>query len=263
MEYIRKKVPIQRVAQALGISVSGKAAHCWRTDNHHHGDRNASIWFTRYNRGRCHVCDAVSWSCIDLVMKVNGISAGEAARWIAKRFRVPSIPKGRHLSERQTALRYRVGAGDVLEFVVRSGLFADLSGAQAKVLQVLTTFAEGGVARISYLGIMRYAGIASYSTVSDAVRRFQKMHFLAVTRPKGSHNFRACNEYRLTPEDERFAKLANDMYQAHRAKIEAQRSLREQQRTRKTSADPRPAHLARIRRYLSIHAPTHHRHPLT
>ena len=38
-----------------------------------------------------------------------------------------------------------------------------------------------GVALISYLGIMRFAGIGSFSTVRAAIKRLQSLHFLAVT----------------------------------------------------------------------------------
>ena len=234
MEYMRKQIPIQDVAQALGLSVSGKAAHCWRADSHHHGDAHPSIWFTSKNRGRCQVCDSVAWSGIDLVMMVKGIGLVEAARWIADRFPVRNIAKGKHLAERQRwTPRFRVGTGDMLENFVRSGLLAELTGAEAKVLEVLNTFSIGERAVISYLGIMRYAGIGSPSTIRTAIKKFQKMHLLRVAVPSsGRSDFRACNEYQFTVDDPDFQKLANDVHQRHSEEINAQRRLRAQLRKR-------------------------------
>jgi hypothetical protein len=236
MQYIRKRIPIRNVALALGLSVRGKAAHCWRIENHRNGDSRPSIWFTRWNRGRCHVCDEASWSNIDVVMMVMGIGTFEAVGWIAARFEVPSIPKGRHLSERQRwTPRFRVGTGDLLENFVRSGLLSELTGAEAKVLQVLIALCDHhqGVAVISYLGIMRYAGIGSFSTVRAAIKRLQSLHFLAVTPHRNDVNFRDCNEYRLTPDDPEFLSLAYDTCQRHRDEIDAQRSLRAERRKTK------------------------------
>jgi hypothetical protein len=258
MEYIRKQIPIQDVAQALGLTVSGKAAHCWRADSHRNGDAKPSIWFTRKNRGRCQVCDSVTWSSIDLVMMVKGTSLVEAARWIADRFPVPNIAKGKHLSERQRWTPFRVGAGDMLETFVRSGLLAELTGAEAKVLEVLKTFSDHGRAVISYLGIMRYAEIGSPSTVRTAIKKFQEMHLLRVTVPSSDRSdFRACNEYQFTVDDPDFLKLANDVYQRHREEIDAQRSLRAQGRRRDAAPhqdnsphSPIPLYQTRIALYL-------------
>lgn len=170
-------------------------------------------------------------------MKVNGVDVVKAALWIAARFRVRYIPKGRHLSERHRWNPvFRVGTGDILEHLVRSGLFSQLTGADAKVLQVLVTFRTDGVSKISYRGIMQYAGIGSCSAVRDAVRKFEKMHLLT-KHARPAQNLRPCNEYRLTPDDPEFLQLANETYQRRRDEIGAQRSLRAQLR-KNTTATP-------------------------
>lgn len=259
MEYIRKQIPIQDVAQALGLSVSGKAAHCWRIDSHRNADAKPSIYFNRKNRGCCQVCDARPWSSIDLVMMVEGISPVEAARWIADRFPVPNIAKGKHLAERQRwTPRFRVGTGDMLENFVLSGLLAEITGAEAKVLEVLKTFSDHGRVVISYLGLMRYAGIGSPSTINTAIKKFQKMHLLRVAMRSGGHSdFRASNEYQFTVDDPDFQKLANDVYQRQREEIDAQRSLRAPQRRRAAAPhqdnsphSPIPLYQTLIARYL-------------
>lgn len=99
------------------------------------------------------------------------------------------------------------------------------------MLQVLTAFCDHqGVVVISYLGIMRYAGIGSFSTVRAAIKHLQKLHLLAVM-PRGDNlNFRRCNEYRLILDDPEFLQLANEIYQRHRDEIDEQRSLRAERR---------------------------------
>lgn len=166
--FIRGRIPIQDVARELGLEVNGRQAHCWRIEAHRNGDSNPSIWFDRKNRGRCQVCDAQARSNIDFVMMILGLNTADAIRWIAQRFEVPRLPKGKHLVENQRwNPRFRVGTGDTfMETFVRSGLLAALTGAEAKVLEVLRAFADNnGRAVISYLGIMRYTGIASAATV--------------------------------------------------------------------------------------------------
>jgi hypothetical protein len=162
--FIRGRIPIQDVARELGLWVNNRQGRCWRIEAHRNGDSNPSIWFNRKNWGRCQVCDPQAWSNIDLVMMIQGLNPADAIRWIAQRFEVPRMPKGKHLVEHQRwNPRFRVGTGDpFMENFVRSGLLAALTGAEAKVLEVLRTFADNhGRAVISYLGIMRYAGIAS------------------------------------------------------------------------------------------------------
>jgi hypothetical protein len=172
---------------------------------------------------------------------VNRVDLVEAARWIAARFDVPSILKGKHLSERQRwTPRFRVGTGDLLENFVKSFLLQELTGAEAKVLQVLTAFCDHqGVVVISYLGIMRYAGIGSFSTVRAAIKRLQSLHFLTVTPHRNGANFRDCNEYRLTSDDPEFLSLAYDTCQRQREQIKVQRSLRARLRRERRHSLPR------------------------
>src|SRR5277367_4728993 len=94
-DYIRRKVPITSVALALGLSVSGYKARCWRTEAHRNGDADPSIGFRkRQNTGRCFVCDSNSWSNIDLVMLFHSYNLRKAVAWITAKFTVPSLPKG-------------------------------------------------------------------------------------------------------------------------------------------------------------------------
>src|SRR5712691_4768961 len=96
--YIRVRVPIRDVARELGLEVLGNMVRCWRPERHQHEDRTPSVGLhIRRNTARCFVCDPRSLSTIDLVMSVQGASVKSAARWIAERFQVPGLPKGKHL----------------------------------------------------------------------------------------------------------------------------------------------------------------------
>ncbi len=226
--FIRGRIPIQDVARELGLEVNGRQGHCWRIEAHRNGDSNPSIWFDRKNRGRCQVCDARGWSNIDLVKMIQGLSTADAIRWIARRFKVPPLPKGKHLVERQRwNPRFRVGTGDTfMENFVRSGLLAALTGAEAKVLEVLRTFADNdGRAVISYLGIMRYTGIASAATVRAALLHLQKLHLLEIVHTVNG-GLRACSAYQFTPDDPAFLAIARECHDRNQDLIQAQRDER-------------------------------------
>ena len=227
-KFIRDQVPIQEVAGMLGLWVNGRQGRCWRIEGHANGDSNPSIWFNKKNRGLCQVCDSQAWSNIDLVMMTKKLSTADAIRWIAQRFKVRLLPKGKHLVEHQRwTPRYRFGTGDPFtEYFVRSGLLATLTGAQAKVVLALRTFADDeGRASISYLGIMRYTGIASAATVRAALLRLQKLHLLEIVRTVNG-GFRACSIYQFTPSDPSFVAIARECHERHWGLIQAQRGER-------------------------------------
>lgn len=226
-EFIREQISIQDVARKLGLWVNGRQGRCWRIEAHRNGDSNPSIWFNKKNRGRCQVCDSQAWSNIDLVKMIQKVKTADAIRWVAERFEVRSIPKGKHLVEQQRwNPRFRVGTGDLMEFFVRSGLLATLTGAEAKVLEVLRTFAGNeGHTFISYRGIMRYTGIASAATVRAALLQLQKLHLLEIVRTVNG-GFRACSAYQFTPDDPAFLAIARECHDQRQELIQAQRDER-------------------------------------
>jgi hypothetical protein len=148
---------VREIAVELGLDVLGKGAHCWRPENHKNGDRTPSVSFdTRRNIGRCFVCDARSWSGIDLVRKVRRVTLRQAAEWIAARFRVPQIPRRKHVKHREHwDSSSRVGiSGFCLEEIVRTGFWATLSCSEARILVVFCAFCPPGSDKaISYRGI--------------------------------------------------------------------------------------------------------------
>src|SRR5271166_4193850 len=139
LKFIRKSVPIRDVAEQLGLRIIGNNMHCWRPDNHQHGDRTASVGLQqRKNIARCFVCDARALSPIDLVMSVLGLDLRGAVQWITSRYTVPANPKGKHITHLERwPERLRVGTGPAFEMLIRSGIWSSLTPAQRSVLPVL------------------------------------------------------------------------------------------------------------------------------
>jgi DNA-binding MarR family transcriptional regulator len=226
IEYIRKRIPIQDVARALGLSVNGRQGHCWRIEAHQNGDRKPSMWFSRSNRVRCQVCDARPLSTVDLVMLIEHIDVVTAVNWIARRFSVPNVLKGKHLkSDQRWRPAFRVGTGDnIMEDIVRSGILAELDGAVTKVLLTFRVFADReGEVTISNRGLMQYAGVSQH-TVTRAIAILGKLHLLE--RKKNGKGFRECSSYRLTVDDPKFQALAEDRTRQTQELVAAQRKQR-------------------------------------
>jgi hypothetical protein len=233
-KYIRNHIPVAEVALALELEVAGNKIRCWRPEKHQHGDRTPSVGIdTKRNRVRCFVCDELEYSAIDLVQKVKGLDTYDAIKWIAARFRVLSIPKGRHLGN---AVPFRsvsrVGLGGMLEMVVRSGLWASLTPSEKAVLPVLCALSDHtteGVC-VSYRGIRRFSGIGSDTTVARVLHRFEQMHLLNIHRGKDDDGLRVCNRYELTLDDPRLHQLMTELREWEEKEIDAERQCRREQR---------------------------------
>jgi hypothetical protein len=241
--YIREQISIVSVARALGLHVDGYRARCWRPENHRNGDRTPSVGLNRKtNHGRCFVCDPHSWSNIDLVMLCRGCDMLGAVFWIAERFSVPDLPKGIHLRKREEwSARFMASRDDSLVgLLVRSGLWAQLTPSEAKILQVFVTFRDVDTAccEVSYRGILRYSGVGSHATVVNAVRHFEQIGFLKVIRGAESRVNRRVNRYMLNMDDPDFQSLMSAIYQRQREEIETERALREKQRAERRSRAP-------------------------
>ena len=75
-----RDLPIERVAEQMGIKVERHKALCPFHDDHH-----ASLSFnTRKNSCRCYVCMGNSVGTIDMVMKYLGKDFLSACRWLAE-----------------------------------------------------------------------------------------------------------------------------------------------------------------------------------
>lgn len=240
LDFIRKSIPIQDVAVALGLQLSGRyRVHCWRVDAHRNGDANASVSFQRKkNRGRCWVCDTVGgWSNIDLVMMILACDFPAAVIWICQRWAVPAARPGKHLVHRNGwSPTFRVGCGySRLEWVIRSGLWAQLSPSQCSILGVLDAFTnpETSEVVISYRALARYGGIGSFATIRGALRRFQELGLLEIKRGLDGDGFRACSRYELTFDSPRFLSIVNEIHERQRQEVELDRAFRAEERKRR------------------------------
>lgn len=237
LDYIKAEIPIQDVARELGFAVRGYRARCWRLENHRNGDRDPSITFLKKkNRGRCWVCDERTWSTLDLVMLALDRDLKSAVEWIVERFPVPMARPGKHLGQRQHwNPNYRVGSSySRLDWLVRSGLWAELTPAQRSVLAVLDAFtdSETNEATISYRGLMRYGGVGSSATIRRALRRFQQLGLLEISRGV-SEGFRSVSRYRLTFDSPKFRGVVTEIFRRHREAIELERLYWSEERKRK------------------------------
>jgi len=240
-KYIRESVPIGDVAGQLGLKITGNMMHCWRPENHQHGDRTPSVGLSkRRNRAKCFVCDPTPLSPIDLVMSVLGLKFPAALKWMTARYKVPAMAKGEHIQRQERwPERHRVGtSASALETLIRSGIWASLTPAQRSIVPVLDTFADAGTCRvtISYRGMMRYGGVRSQSTVATALKRFRALRFLRVETHRDKDGLRACNTYALCFDDPEFLRLANDCRQRQTEQITQERDLRKNERRKRRAA---------------------------
>ena len=146
MRFINREVPIADVARVLDLRLDGTTRiHCWHPERHQHGDRTASVGVRATNNTvKCFGCDSKPMGPIDLVMDVHGTaSPADAALWIADRFTVPSIPARKRLTDAD-GRRDRVGYERGLGLLIRSGLWARLSGPAQAIAAVLLEFGERG-----------------------------------------------------------------------------------------------------------------------
>jgi hypothetical protein len=230
-----KRIPIDIVAAKLGIERHGNMLRCWRPDNHQHGDRTPSVGIQRRaNRVTCFVCDRRRLSTIDLVQSVLGCETFDAVLWLDLAFGpLPRIPNGKHLLRReQTSWRGPVGLAGRLEPLIRSGLFAELSNSQARLLVVLDIHCDPTTheCTISYTALRRFAGIAKDGTVSKALRGLERMHAIEIKRGRGGHGLSQCSTYKLTFEHTDFLALLQVCYERTRSEIVVQRKLRAERR---------------------------------
>jgi hypothetical protein len=75
--------------------------------------------------------------------------------------------------------------------------------------------------------------------MSQALRHFEQLHLLQVSRKPGELLFRRVNQYRLTPDDPEFQTIATAVWRQQREEIELERQLRaEQKQARRAKAIP-------------------------
>jgi len=246
ISWMKKHVPIMGVARALGLTVRHRKAKCWRAEKHRHGDASPSLsFFEKRNRCRCFVCDMRGGhSNIDLVMGVLGCDLPAAVRWIAERFSVPNIKVGRpEGSALMSPSPYRVGvSGSEWEVVVRSGMWGRMTHAEQAILFTLDNWkdADSGLTRMSYGGLMRFAGVGKRGNVAAAIKELARMHALQVSRGQRIGITRECSTYRVTLDNPKFLELCNAVFLDARKEISQEREYRASQKRERERTARRP-----------------------
>lgn len=242
--YIRNRISIREVAQGLGLRLRGRSsAHCWRTEAHEHGDRSASVYFTRKNRWRCAVCDGRTRSNLDLIQTVLSCDLSRAVEWVTARWNIPEVPRGRHATRREPrAAHFHVGiSGLPFETLVRSGVFAVLSKAAQALLPVILVFTdhEIGWATLSQRALRRYAGL-SFRGVNDGLRELERIGLLEIDRAsrQGRASLPSCSRYRLNFEAPAFLELQGSVHKEHRAEVAFEVACQRERRKIYTQGKP-------------------------
>jgi hypothetical protein len=244
LQFINRKIPIIEVARALGLTFGDNGnLHCWRPEHHQNGDRTASVGIRKTNNTvKCFGCWVGPLGPIDLVMSVLGSkNPGEAARWIAGRFKVPELPRGKHLVQPERRI-FQVGFESDIGLLVRSGLWAQLSPPARSIVPVLLEFANQDpgqqtyTTQISYRALARYSGVASHRAIAGALHELRALHWLASVpgpREPGAGPVRSVSTYVITPRSDELLELANAHFAKTRDEIELQRRLRAEQRSKR------------------------------
>jgi predicted transcriptional regulator len=247
LRFINRKIPIIEVASALDLRLGDNGnIHCWRPELHQNGDRTASVGIRkRNNTAKCFGCAVGPLGVIDLVIEVLGLkTAGEAARWIAERFPVPELPRGKHLVQPERRI-FQVGFESDLGILIRSGLWAAMSPTARAIAPVLLELAERGTEKgiltvhISYRALGRYSGVASPRAIAGALRELQEIHWLNVARTlrkPGGGPVREVSTYLITARSDELLELANQHYAKTRDDIEVERKLRAEQKSKRAAA---------------------------
>jgi hypothetical protein len=240
MRFINRSIPIAEVAAAVGIRTGQNGnLHCWHPERHQHGDRTASVGIRATNNTvKCFGCDSSPMGPLDLVMDVLGhLSVGDAAVWIAERFRVPIIPKRRRITADVRAA-WPIGLEGPLGVLIRSGLWTRLSEATQSIAPVLVEHGERStkdgslLVKISYRGITRYSGVDSPNAVSKALSELAEIGWLTrVSEATLTSDLRRpVGEYLITPHGDQLMETAHHCYAQHRLEIDAERELRRRMR---------------------------------
>ena len=235
LDWIKKNVPVHEMARRLGVELhNSKRAHCWRKQNHNRGDADPSLTFQpRRNIARCWVCDLDGpMSNVDLAMKVKGWTLPQAIAWIAQEWpEVPRIPHWRRLPRSVE----RLDTASLMDFLSRTGMWAELTPAEQGLLPVLLAFRDpkSCTTRMSYVALMKQSGLGSPRSVARAIRRLGERRLLRVERGWEKHGIRKVNVYRLTPEDPEFLAQVDKVSRQRASRAETERIHRELARGRK------------------------------
>jgi hypothetical protein len=241
MRFINRRISITDVAKCLDLRYGNNGLlHCWRPELHQNGDRTASVSIhKRKNYVKCFGCSIGRLGPIDLVMSVLDMqNPGAAARWIAERFVVPDLPRGRHLVRPERKI-FQFGFESPIGLLVQSGLWAELSLTARSLVPVFLELAERIAGKqeltikISYRSLARFSGVASPNAIRKALRELMEIHWLSALpcQPEPSAGpIRETKSYLITPRSDELVELAHAHCTRLRNEIDIQKVLRAQAR---------------------------------
>ena len=228
----------------MGLEVfDNRMIRCWHPELHHHGDRTPSVGIYRqYNKVKCFGCEGKLLGPIDLVVDVRECNLAEAIRWIAQRFAVPSIPKGKQLVKPKGHV-VRYGYERPVELLLRSGLWAKMSRpAQLLAVVFVELKVEGQrdeswELEISYRALARYSGLKSDASVSKGLKELQELGWLRRKQQEARTSnspIRETAAYLVTPYSDAVRELANATAADLRKTIDEERQMRAEKRAQRT-----------------------------
>ena len=144
---------------------------------------------------------------------------------------MPYIQK-KHLPKNGQPTHSRVGCGSHFEGLVRSGLWAALSGPQAKLLLVLSEFTG---LQVSYSALQRFTGVGR-ARIRPALDHFERMGLLKATLGPIKDGLRSCSSYELTWDDTGLERLMRETFAVTSREVQAERELRESERAQRRAA---------------------------
>lgn len=233
--FINAHISIKDVALKLDLRLGSNGNfHCWRTGQHQHGDRTASVGIRKVpNKLKCFVCDQRNLGPIDLVMSVLDLGKPkEAALWIAERFSVRTITKRRQKDWRDSADNVPYGFEGDLGILIRSGLWAKLAPAARSIAPIMVEFKRDhgenhrNRIKISYRALMRYSGMTSPNSISKALNELIEIGWLERKHASGGL-IRPTGDYEITSHSDALCEIVHSEVAEFRETIAREREARE------------------------------------
>jgi hypothetical protein len=206
-----RAIPMRSLLDALGMKPDKRGrVRCPFPDHHKDRDAHPSAGiFLAKNKLHCFV-SGESWSTIDLVMKLRGVSNGEAIKWLGETFRLPEKEsrisfKGKGTSRfdmsRKVVDPKRRRKPTIIEQIVTSPGYPDLKAATVKVgMMLLSQMPEKDpVVKLSQRELRAMTGYADFEPIKTAIEELQGIGILA-TQKHGNRR----TTFRATPLDPAF-----------------------------------------------------------
>ena len=203
-----RAIPMRSLLDALGMKPDNRGrVRCPFPDHHKHRDAHPSAGiFVLKNKLHCFV-SGESWSTIDLVMKLRGMSNGEAIKWLGETFHLPEKEsrisfKGKGTSRfsmnRRIVDPKRKRKPTIIEQIIASPGYRDLKPATVKVgLMLLAQMPEEDpVVKFSQRELAQMAGYQDSEPIKRAIDELQRIGILAVQKHGNKRT-----TFRATPLD--------------------------------------------------------------